>query len=169
MKLLRVLESDHYCSRLSLTEVLGYSRRQLGRWWENYRQGGLEALLEIGQSGVKKERITEEALEALEACRWLSAWMTRILVSRRISPKRRILNTFVLRDRLVEDYKFYGRSPLYKKDAHIEEQVIYERRIVLAWRLLHDKEVPIAEVYGAMGILRSMFYRPLPRNFSHTL
>ena len=48
MKMLRVLESDQHCSRLSLTEVLGYSRRQLGRWWENYRQGGLEALLEIG-------------------------------------------------------------------------------------------------------------------------
>jgi hypothetical protein len=46
--------------------MFGYSGRQLQRWWATYRKGSLEALLEIGTPGGKKERINEEALAALE-------------------------------------------------------------------------------------------------------
>ncbi|MDN5698302.1 MAG: helix-turn-helix domain-containing protein [Rubrobacter sp.] len=66
VKMLRLLKSGHYCSRRSLADVLGYSSRQLGRWWKNYRHGGLDALLEYHRPPGKQERITEEALDALE-------------------------------------------------------------------------------------------------------
>ena len=47
VKMLRLLKSASYRSRLGLTEVLGYSGRRLWRWWKTYQKGGLEALLEI--------------------------------------------------------------------------------------------------------------------------
>lgn len=66
IKLLRLLKSGAYRSQLQLAEVLGYSSRQLGRWWSTYRRGGLDALLEYQKPVGRKERITEEALDALE-------------------------------------------------------------------------------------------------------
>ncbi len=66
VKMLRLLKSGHYRSRRSLANVLGYSARQLDRWWKTYQHGGLNALLKIKKSGGRSERITGEALEALE-------------------------------------------------------------------------------------------------------
>jgi Helix-turn-helix domain len=45
IKMLRLLKGGAYRSQLQLTEVLGYSSRQLGRWWKTYRRDGLDALL----------------------------------------------------------------------------------------------------------------------------
>ena len=44
-KMLRMLKGGAYHSQLQLTEVLGYSSRQLGRWWKTYQRDGLDALL----------------------------------------------------------------------------------------------------------------------------
>lgn len=66
LKMLRLLKTETYPSRLQLAPVLGYSRRQLQRWWTTYQAGGLEALLERGAPGGSTERITEEAWQALE-------------------------------------------------------------------------------------------------------
>jgi transposase len=66
VKMLRLLKRGQYRSRRSLADALGYSSRQLGRWWKSYQHGGLDALLEYHRPPGREERITEEALEALE-------------------------------------------------------------------------------------------------------
>jgi transposase-like protein len=66
VKMLRLLKDGHYRTRRSLAEVLGYSSRQLGRWWKSYQHGGLDALLEFHRAPGKQEYITQEALEILE-------------------------------------------------------------------------------------------------------
>jgi transposase len=66
IKMLRLLKGGAYRSQLQLTEVLGYSSRQLGRWWKTYRRDGLDALLVYHRPSGRSERITEEALDALE-------------------------------------------------------------------------------------------------------
>ena len=67
LKMLRLLKAEAYPSRLQLAPVLGYSRKQLQRWWKAYREGGLDALLERGTPGGSAERVTAEAWTALEA------------------------------------------------------------------------------------------------------
>ena len=66
LKMLRLLKNGQYRSRRSLAEALGYSSRQLGRWWKSYQHGGLDALLEFHRPPGRKEYITEQALNALE-------------------------------------------------------------------------------------------------------
>lgn len=66
IKMLRLLKSQTYPSRMQLAPVLGYSQRQLQRWWKAYREGGLEALLDRGSPGGSSERLSEEAWQALE-------------------------------------------------------------------------------------------------------
>lgn len=66
LKMLRLLKAGTYRSRRALAVVLGYSERQLDRWFETYREGGLEALLGRGQPGGSSERVTEEAWSGLE-------------------------------------------------------------------------------------------------------
>lgn len=66
VKMLRLLKTRRYRSRRSLANVLGYSSRQLGRWWKTYQRGGLNSLLQIQKPNGRSERITEEALDALE-------------------------------------------------------------------------------------------------------
>lgn len=65
LKMLRLLKEGTYRSRRALAPVLGYSERQLGRWFDAYREGGLEALLDRGKSGGSSERVTPEAWAAL--------------------------------------------------------------------------------------------------------
>ena len=67
LQMLRLLKSGTYRSRRALSEVLGYSERQLHRWFETYRTGGLDALLLHQRPGGSQERITPEAFAALEA------------------------------------------------------------------------------------------------------
>jgi transposase len=66
VKMLRLLKSGQYRSRLSLADALGYSSRQLGRWWKTYQHGALDALLEYYRPPGREERISQEALNALE-------------------------------------------------------------------------------------------------------
>lgn len=47
--------------RMRLAPVLGYSRRQLQRWWGVYPQGGLAACWSGAAPGGSRERITPMA------------------------------------------------------------------------------------------------------------
>lgn len=90
VKMLRLLKSGAYRSQLRLAEALGYSPRQLRRWWKAYREGGLEALLleeDKARGGKKKERITEEALRALEE-RMKAGEIARLEEARRFLEER---------------------------------------------------------------------------------
>ena len=66
VKMLRLLKTGLYDSRRTLAPVLGFSERQLQRWWKLYKRGGLEALLEEKAVGGSTERMTDAAWEALK-------------------------------------------------------------------------------------------------------
>ena len=61
VKLLRLLKSGAARSVRQGAAMVGYSERQAQRWWASYARGGLAALLEMGQPGGSRERITPEA------------------------------------------------------------------------------------------------------------
>jgi transposase len=65
-KMLRLLKAGAARSRRALAETLGYSERQLHRWFDTYRTGGVEALARYEPATGSSERITPEALAALE-------------------------------------------------------------------------------------------------------
>ena len=65
-KMLRLLKTGAYRSRRALAEALGYSERQLHRWFEAYREGGTEALARYAPHTGSAERVTPQALAALE-------------------------------------------------------------------------------------------------------
>lgn len=67
LKMLRLLKAGAYRSRRALADVLGYSERQLQRWFDAYREGGLEALMVREEPSGRAEQITPEAWSALEA------------------------------------------------------------------------------------------------------
>lgn len=66
LKMLRLLKSGAYRSRRALSDVLGYSERQLQRWFATYQRGGLPALVARERPSGRGERITPEAWAALE-------------------------------------------------------------------------------------------------------
>lgn len=61
VRMLRLLKNGAFDSREAVAGILGYSTRQLRRWWRAYEAGGMEALLEVGTPGGSRERITREA------------------------------------------------------------------------------------------------------------
>lgn len=67
VKMLRLLKTDAYPSQRQLAMVLGYTERQLRRWWRVYSHGGLSALLTRDRPGGGVERLDAAALAALEA------------------------------------------------------------------------------------------------------
>ncbi len=66
VKMLRLLKSGAYASRRPLAPVLGYSERQLQRWWKAYEKGGLSALLDEKPVGGSQERVTPEVVAGLQ-------------------------------------------------------------------------------------------------------
>ena len=46
--------------------MLGYSERQLKRWFDAYREGGIDGLLDRGTPGGSTERMTPEAWADLD-------------------------------------------------------------------------------------------------------
>lgn len=66
LKMLRLLKGGTFRSRGALAGVLGYSKRQLKRWFDAYRERGLEGLLDRGSPGGSSERVTPEAWAALK-------------------------------------------------------------------------------------------------------
>lgn len=65
LKMLRLLKSGQCRSRRQAADLLGYSERQLSRWFQTYREEGLEGLCEVDSPGGMDERVTPEAWEAL--------------------------------------------------------------------------------------------------------
>lgn len=66
VKMLRLLKSGTYDSRRTLAPTLGYSERQLQRWWKLYKKTGIDGLLEEKAVGGSTERVTDEAWKALK-------------------------------------------------------------------------------------------------------
>jgi transposase len=66
IKLLRLLKTRTIRSLRAAAPVLGYSERQLQRWWATYTGGGLEALLRRPPRPGRQEQVSPEAWSALE-------------------------------------------------------------------------------------------------------
>ena len=67
VRLLRLLKEERAPSLLAAAPLLGYSVRQVNRWWDAYRAGGLARLLEQRPRPGKRSRLTVEAWAGLEA------------------------------------------------------------------------------------------------------
>ena len=67
VKMLRLLKSGAYDNRRTLAPTLGYSERQLQRWWKMYKKGGIDEFLEQKAVGGSTERVTDEAWCRLKA------------------------------------------------------------------------------------------------------
>jgi transposase len=61
------LKEEQAVSLLAAAPLVGYSVRQVNRWWAVYRQGGLARLLEEPPRRGKRTRLTPEAWAGLEA------------------------------------------------------------------------------------------------------
>ena len=66
VKMLRLLKSGTYDSRRTLAPTLGYSERQLQRWWKLYKKTGIDGLLEEKAVGGSTERVTDDAWKGLK-------------------------------------------------------------------------------------------------------
>lgn len=65
VQMLRLLKSGQAESLRACAPLIGYSLRQLTRWWDQYQDGGLEAMLVVqGQVG-RRSQLTPEATAAL--------------------------------------------------------------------------------------------------------
>jgi transposase len=67
VRMLRLLKTHAAPSQAGLAAELGYSERQVHRWWERYRHGGGSALLQRDVPRGPHCRLTAEARQALEA------------------------------------------------------------------------------------------------------
>ena len=65
VKMLRLLKSGAYDNRRILAPTLGYSERQLQRWWKLYKKAGIDGLLEEKAVGGSTERVTDAAWQGL--------------------------------------------------------------------------------------------------------
>jgi transposase len=65
IKLLRLLKTRTVRSLRAAAPLLGYSERQLQRWWAAYLTGGLEALLRWQPHAGRPEQVNAEAWSAL--------------------------------------------------------------------------------------------------------
>ena len=66
VKMLRLLKSGAYDNRRTLAPTLGYSERQLQRWWKLYKKAGIDGLLEEKAVGGSTERVTDAAWQGLK-------------------------------------------------------------------------------------------------------
>src|SRR5512134_3240371 len=64
---LRLLKAQQVTSLASCAIAIGYSERQVKRWWQCYRVHGLSALLEIKTAPGKASALTPAAWQGLEA------------------------------------------------------------------------------------------------------
>jgi transposase len=65
VKLLRLLKTRSIRSLRAAAPLLGYSERQLQRWWATYTSRGLEALMRWQPRPGRQERVPPEAWTAL--------------------------------------------------------------------------------------------------------
>ena len=67
VRMLRLLKTGAAPTLGACAPLVGYSPRQLARWWAAYRAGGLAALTRERPRSGKVSRLTPEALAGLEA------------------------------------------------------------------------------------------------------
>ena len=65
--LLRLLKTGQARSLVAAAPRIGYSERQVNRWWTRYQTGGLSALLDQRPRPGKRSQLTEVAWSDLEA------------------------------------------------------------------------------------------------------
>ena len=61
VRMLRYLKSEQLSILEECAEILGYSVRQLKRWWKQYREQGLYQLIQPPSYPGKPSQLTEEA------------------------------------------------------------------------------------------------------------
>ena len=66
VRMLRLLKAGAAATLGACAPLVGYSPRQLARWWATYRDGGLGALTREPTRPGKASRLTPAALAALE-------------------------------------------------------------------------------------------------------
>lgn len=67
VRMLVLLKGGKATSLRKCAPLVGYSLGQLTRWWERYKDSGLDGLLESKPRPGKVSRLTAEAYEGLEA------------------------------------------------------------------------------------------------------
>jgi len=55
VRMLRLLKSGRVRSLRACAPLIGYSFRQLTRWWKQYKEGGMDALLEEKPLGRQRK------------------------------------------------------------------------------------------------------------------
>jgi transposase len=66
VRMLRLLKRGEAASLRECASTLGYSQRQLMRWWEMYDQGGLNMLLKERPRPGKPSRLTGDVIRDLQ-------------------------------------------------------------------------------------------------------
>lgn len=67
VRMLRLLKSGCVSKMNAAAPLIGYSLRQLQRWWKKYKLSGIEQLTKEASHPGKVSRLTEEAYQGLEA------------------------------------------------------------------------------------------------------
>jgi len=65
VRMLRLLRSRRCANQHEVADLLGFSPRQIRRWWMTYQSLGLEALLDVNRQGGSQSRISPDVWEAL--------------------------------------------------------------------------------------------------------
>ncbi len=66
VQMLRLLQSGEATNVPQVATLVGYSPRQIQRWWQTYRTAGLVALIRVYHPAGKSARLTEEAWAGLQ-------------------------------------------------------------------------------------------------------
>jgi transposase len=65
IRMLRLLKSSQATDLQACATLLGYSVRQISRWWNHYRRAGFDALLVVPARPGRRSQVSEEALRGL--------------------------------------------------------------------------------------------------------
>jgi transposase len=90
VRMLRLLKAGAAATLGACAPLVGYSPRQLARWWAAYRAGGLAALTRERPRPGKASRLTPEALAGLEAAMRAGAIVTLEDARRYLAEQRGI-------------------------------------------------------------------------------
>lgn len=66
VQMLRLLKSGEATNVPAVATLVGYSPRQMQRWWQTYRTAGLAALIRVYHPAGKPAHLTEEAWRGLQ-------------------------------------------------------------------------------------------------------
>ncbi len=66
VQMLRLLKSGEATNVPAVATLVGYSPRQIQRWWQTYRTAGLTSLIRVYHPAGKPAQLTEEAWAGLQ-------------------------------------------------------------------------------------------------------